>query len=156
MGVCTCGTSRVGGRRFGSTWAGVEKRDGRADSSEADEAGESSSPCVWAVKVLVDGTIVSGDSLGQVTFWDGKFGTMLAKFNTTGADVLALESSSDGAMIFASGIDPRIAVFRRTVDEGGDGSKAGGERIPVVGVSVFKTGARARCALAVLLRRASI
>ena len=105
---------------------GVEKRDGRADSSEADEAGESSSPCVWAVKVLVDGTIVSGDSLGQVTFWDGKFGTMLAKFNTTGADVLALESSSDGAMIFASGIDPRIAVFRRTVDEGGDGSKAGG------------------------------
>ena len=107
---------------------GGEKKLGRAGASDAVDADESllSSPCVWAVKVLGDGTIVSGDSLGQVTFWDGKFGTMLAKFNTSGADVLSLESSSDGTVVFASGIDPRIVVFRRTGDDGGDGSKASG------------------------------
>ena len=117
-----------GREAFRITVGGGETRAGRVDASGAGDAEESlsSSPCVWAVKVLGDGTIVSGDSLGQVTFWDGKFGTMLAKFNTSGADVLALESSRDGSMVFASGIDPRIAVFRRTGDDGSDGVKNSG------------------------------
>lgn len=76
-------------------------------------------PCIWSILVLSDGTIVSGDSLGQVSFWDGKFGTMLAKFNPNGADVLALASSPKGDVVFSSGVDPRIYVFKRI--SGGDG-----------------------------------
>ena len=77
-----------------------------------------SPPCIWSVMVLQDGTIVSGDSLGQVTFWDGRFGTMVAKFNPHGVDVLALEKSADGEFVFATGVDPRISVFKRVM--GGD------------------------------------
>jgi len=118
---------RSGREVFRINVGGEERRVGRKDASGGADADESlaASPCVWAVKVLGDGTIVSGDSLGQVTFWDGKFGTMLAKFNTNGADVLALEASTDGSMVFASGVDPRIAVFRRTGGDGGDGGDGG-------------------------------
>lgn len=76
-------------------------------------------PCIWSVLVLSDGTIVSGDSLGQVSFWDGKFGTMLAKFNPNGVDVLALANSPKGDLVFSSGVDPRIYVFKRI--SGSDG-----------------------------------
>jgi U3 small nucleolar RNA-associated protein 4 len=79
-----------------------------------------SPPCIWSVLVLQDGTIVSGDSLGQVTFWDGRFGTMVAKFNPHGVDVLALEKSADGEFVFATGVDPRISMFKRV---------AGGDRV---------------------------
>ena len=85
-------------------------------------SGSSDPPCIWAVKVLSDGTIVSGDSLGQVTFWDGRFGTMLAKFNQHGADILALETSPQNDVVFASGIDPRISMYKKT--SGAEGSAA--------------------------------
>jgi len=82
-------------------------------------SGSREPPCIWTVKVLSDGTIVSGDSLGQVTFWDGRFGTMLAKFNPHGADILALETSPQNDIVFASGIDPRISVYRKTTGANG-------------------------------------
>ena len=31
---------------------------------------------IWAIKILDDGTVVSGDSLGHVQFWDGDSGTL--------------------------------------------------------------------------------
>lgn len=76
-------------------------------------------PCIWTVKILSDGTIVSGDSLGQVTFWDGRFGTMLGKFNPNGADILSLAISAQNDMVFASGIDPRISVYKKTTGANG-------------------------------------
>lgn len=35
--------------------------------------------CVWAVLVLTDGTLVSGESSGYVRLWDGRFGTLIAE-----------------------------------------------------------------------------
>ncbi|RUS21509.1 hypothetical protein BC937DRAFT_92478, partial [Endogone sp. FLAS-F59071] len=67
---------------------------------------------VWAISVLADGTIVSGDSLGHVKFWDGKLGTMLQTFNAHGADVLCLASSRDGRTVFTSGVDRKLNQFR--------------------------------------------
>lgn len=45
---------------------------------------------VWAVKVLPNGDMVSGDSLGHVKFWDAATLTMTHSFNSHGADVLCL------------------------------------------------------------------
>ena len=78
-------------------------------------AGDSSGEdiCVWTVIILQDGTIVTGDSQGSVAFWDGRFGTLLSRFNQHEADVLQLACSADGSLVFAAGVDPRIAVFHR-------------------------------------------
>lgn len=69
--------------------------------------------CVWSLLVLPDGTIVAGDSGGNVTFWDGRFGTLLSRFTQHHADVLQLAAAPDGVTVFAAGVDPRIAVFQR-------------------------------------------
>ena len=51
---------------------------------------------VWAVAVLKDGTIVSGDSMGNVKFWDGEMGTQTQSFKSHKADVLCLAVGSVG------------------------------------------------------------
>ncbi|KAK9805376.1 hypothetical protein WJX73_008329 [Symbiochloris irregularis] len=68
--------------------------------------------CVWALVVLPDGTIVSGDSSGNVIFWDARFGTRLCSF-AHDADVLAIVAAPGGNAVFASGVDPRICLYQR-------------------------------------------
>jgi len=69
--------------------------------------------CVWSLLYLSDGTLVSGDSTGNVCFWDGVNGTLIAKFNKHSADVLTLAASPEGDVVFASGVDSSIAVFHK-------------------------------------------
>lgn len=69
-----------------------------------------SPPCVWALEVLPDGTLVSGDQEGAVQFWDGRFGTLLTRHQQFVADVLTLAASPDGKMVWASGVDPKVTV----------------------------------------------
>jgi len=79
---------------------------------------------VWSLKVLRDGTLVSGDSLGHVQFWDGKTGTLIHSFeqNDKKADVLTIAVTPDENQVFASGIDPRlICIERATYHSGKDG-----------------------------------
>jgi U3 small nucleolar RNA-associated protein 4 len=44
----------------------------------------------WLLTPLSDGTIVSGDSLGMVKFWDSQTCTQLQSFEAHDADVLCL------------------------------------------------------------------
>ena len=69
--------------------------------------------CVWALKYLPDGTLVSGDSDGAVTFWDAKFGTQLSRHQVHKADVLALAATPSGNKVFASGVDSQMAEFEK-------------------------------------------
>ncbi|KAK9825655.1 hypothetical protein WJX81_005809 [Elliptochloris bilobata] len=69
--------------------------------------------CVWAVAVLADGTMASGDAGGGVALWDARLGTRLAGFSRHRADVLALAASPDGGALFAAGVDSQVALFRR-------------------------------------------
>ncbi|GAA5832351.1 hypothetical protein JCM11251_006420 [Rhodosporidiobolus azoricus] len=67
---------------------------------------------VWTVAVLADGTVVSGDSMGNVKFWDGTMGTQSQSFKAHKADVLALAIGSDGTSLFTSGVDQKTTEFR--------------------------------------------
>ncbi|KAJ1945038.1 U3 small nucleolar RNA-associated protein, partial [Linderina pennispora] len=67
---------------------------------------------VWAVAVLRDGTVVSGDSRGHVMFWDAAMRVVQQDFKALGADVLSLAVDRAGHTVFASGVDPKITQFR--------------------------------------------
>ncbi|KAG1749712.1 WD40 repeat-like protein [Suillus paluster] len=66
---------------------------------------------VWTVGVLADGTIVSGDSLGAVKFWDSLTCTQTCSFPAHGADVLCLVIGPEGTSVFSSGVDQKIVQF---------------------------------------------
>ncbi|KAJ1820891.1 U3 small nucleolar RNA-associated protein [Coemansia sp. RSA 2599] len=67
---------------------------------------------VWAVKVLKNRTIVSGDSRGHVVFWDPVMHVSQQDFRAQGADVLCLAADADGNTVFASGVDPKVTQFK--------------------------------------------
>ncbi|KNC86809.1 hypothetical protein SARC_01071 [Sphaeroforma arctica JP610] len=70
------------------------------------------STIVWAIAVLADFTIISGDSLGNTQFWDGAFGTLTQTFKSHEADVLALSVSSCQKTVYASGVDNKVAQYK--------------------------------------------
>ncbi|KAJ2824688.1 U3 small nucleolar RNA-associated protein [Coemansia furcata] len=67
---------------------------------------------VWSVIVLKNGTIVSGDSRGRVSFWDPVMHVIEQEFRALGADVLCLTADEAGHTVFASGVDPKITQFK--------------------------------------------
>ncbi|TFK23110.1 U3 small nucleolar RNA-associated protein 4 [Coprinopsis marcescibilis] len=66
---------------------------------------------VWSVGVLGDGTIVSGDSMGVVKFWDSRTCTQLQSFQAHNADVLCLAISPEGTAVYTSGVDQKTVQF---------------------------------------------
>ncbi|KAJ1675433.1 U3 small nucleolar RNA-associated protein, partial [Spiromyces aspiralis] len=68
---------------------------------------------IWSILALSDSTIVSGDSRGYVTFWDGRMDVISQKFNTHGADVLCLVADKAGNAVYCSGVDPKVVVLHR-------------------------------------------
>ena len=68
-------------------------------------------PLVWAVLLLNDMAVVTGDSSGHVTFVDGRHGTLVQSFGSHQADVLALAASADQCSVFASGVDHKVVLF---------------------------------------------
>ncbi|KAK2623639.1 hypothetical protein QTJ16_006820 [Diplocarpon rosae] len=67
---------------------------------------------IWSVKVLKDGTIVSGDSTGELKIWDGKTYTLRQRIKSHEQDVLSLATSADGSAIFSGGMDRRTVVYK--------------------------------------------
>ena len=65
-------------------------------------AGDAEERCVWALQYLPCGTLVSGSSDGDVTFWDGEHATKISAHRQHKADVLALAATPDGRAVFAS------------------------------------------------------
>ncbi|KAI8852751.1 WD40-repeat-containing domain protein [Chytridium lagenaria] len=67
---------------------------------------------VWAITYLPDGTLVSGDSLGTVTFWDSVSRTVRRSIRAHNADVLCLAVNRAGDAVFSSGIDRKVVQYR--------------------------------------------
>ena len=68
---------------------------------------------VWSVKTLPNGNIVSGDSTGEVKFWDGKTFTLLQRIKSHKADILDITTSADGATVMSGGMDRRTTIYRQ-------------------------------------------
>ncbi|KAF2454286.1 WD40-repeat-containing domain protein [Lineolata rhizophorae] len=73
---------------------------------------------VWAVKCLSDGTIVSGDSSGELRIFDGKTYGQVQSFAKHEADILCLAASEDGSMIFSGGMDRRTCAYKVRTSRG--------------------------------------
>jgi U3 small nucleolar RNA-associated protein 4 len=43
---------------------------------------------IWTVKVLSDGTIISGDSTGSLKIWESQFWSLTQSFQVHKADIL--------------------------------------------------------------------
>lgn len=69
---------------------------------------------VWQVKCLPSGDIVSGDSSGNITLWDGKSYSSTQRITAHDTDCLDLVVSADGKTIFSGSIEGRIAAIRKT------------------------------------------
>lgn len=67
---------------------------------------------VWSVLLLNDMTIVSGDSRGKTSFWNGNTGTLSDSYQSHKADVLTVGCSKDQAVVYSSGVDPVIMHFQ--------------------------------------------
>lgn len=69
----------------------------------------------WSAAVLADGTLVTGDSTGRVTFFDARTRVPLpgATFqcHTAGADVLALCVGPDGRTVYSAAVDQKVAEY---------------------------------------------
>ncbi|XP_075979047.1 UTP4 small subunit processome component l(3)72Dn [Anticarsia gemmatalis] len=66
---------------------------------------------VWCLGVLSDNTVVSGDSLGRLIFWDSAVGDQIESYSTHKADILSIAISDDENSLFCSGVDPVIMNF---------------------------------------------
>ncbi|KAL4912786.1 WD40-repeat-containing domain protein [Aspergillus aurantiobrunneus] len=77
---------------------------------------------VWSVKCLPDGTIVSGDSAGEVRFWDAKNYSLVQRLQCHLADTLDVAVSADGETVVSGGADQRTVVYRKKAGTKGDKS----------------------------------
>lgn len=70
---------------------------------------------VWTMQALSDGTLVAGNSLGQVQFWNSCTGTLqqtIFQTNQT-ADVLTVAVNPSETKVFCSGVDSRVVCIER-------------------------------------------
>ncbi|TQS38252.1 hypothetical protein Golomagni_01248 [Golovinomyces magnicellulatus] len=67
---------------------------------------------VWAIKVLRDGTIISGDSTGELKIWDGKTFTLRQRILAHKQDILCLTTNFNGTAIFSGGMDRRTVLYK--------------------------------------------
>ncbi|EME49274.1 hypothetical protein DOTSEDRAFT_49566 [Dothistroma septosporum NZE10] len=74
---------------------------------------------VWSVKPLPNGDIVSGDSNGEVIFWDGRSYSLTQRIKGHDSECLDVVASSDGKTVFSGSLDGRIAVHRQSTNATG-------------------------------------
>lgn len=66
---------------------------------------------VWCLEVMKDFTIITGDSRGKLTFWDGKIGSQIESYQSHKADILSLALSENEETVFCGGVDPILVSY---------------------------------------------
>ena len=67
---------------------------------------------VWCVAVTSDMTVISGDSRGKTSFWNGVTGTLSDSIQSHKADVLTVALSPDESTAYSAGVDPTLMHFQ--------------------------------------------
>ncbi|KAF5288217.1 hypothetical protein FQA39_LY03985 [Lamprigera yunnana] len=78
------------------------------------------STIVWCIHILKDLTIISGDSRGKLTFWDGKIGAQIESIQSHKSDILTLCLSDDEDSLYCAGVDTNIANYNKVKVSGGN------------------------------------
>ncbi|PRD29751.1 UNVERIFIED_CONTAM: U3 small nucleolar RNA-associated protein 4 [Trichonephila clavipes] len=73
---------------------------------------------VWSIAVTSDMTIISGDSCGKLSFWDGKMGTLLCENDKHTKDVLSVAVNKEENVIYSSGVDSTILKYLKCNSSG--------------------------------------
>lgn len=94
----------------------------------ADLVGGSKEIIVWAVLCLPNGNIVSGDSTGQLTIWDGKTYTQMQRIQGHKQDILSLAVAPNGKSILSGGMDRRTVLYKVNPDQNQRWAKTWGRR----------------------------
>lgn len=66
---------------------------------------------VWSVRCLANGDIVSGDSTGEVRFFERKHYSQVSRIASHDADILDLAVSKETNTVFSTGMDRRTASY---------------------------------------------
>jgi U3 small nucleolar RNA-associated protein 4 len=69
---------------------------------------------VWSVKCLANGDIVSGDSTGEVRFFEKKHFSQTQRLASHDADILDLAVSKETNTVFSAGMDRRTSSYFAT------------------------------------------
>ncbi|CAJ1935999.1 unnamed protein product [Cylindrotheca closterium] len=77
--------------------------------------GRRQSTKVWTMKALQDGTLITGNSLGQVQFWNSDNGTLIQSIlqSDLKADILQLAVNKEETKVFCTGVDSRVVCCER-------------------------------------------
>lgn len=92
------------------------------DTIKSSVSGQREETLVWKIQVLKDGTIVSGDSLGNIGFWNSTTGTLLQGLKAHKADVLCLTTNDSNDSVWSSGVDRKIIQFTKLIKKSTDDS----------------------------------
>ncbi len=74
---------------------------------------------VWALKCLPDGTIMSGDSSGELKIWDAKTFSCTQRLKTHQADILDIVSNAKGDLVFTVAVDRRTVAYKPIASQQG-------------------------------------
>lgn len=74
---------------------------------------------VWCLEITQDFSIISGDSRGVLTVWDGKLGAQIETYQSHRAGILSITISDDEQNLYCSGSDPTIANYVKIDIKGG-------------------------------------
>jgi U3 small nucleolar RNA-associated protein 4 len=72
---------------------------------------------VWAVKCLENGSIVSGDSIGEVRVFESKQYSQTQRIASHDADILSLAVRKSTSTIFSAGMDRKTTVYEKRMNK---------------------------------------
>lgn len=79
---------------------------------------EGNESLVWCLKCLPNGTILSGDSSGELKIWDGVNYSLLQRLKTHQSHVMDITANANGDMIASVGVDRRTVYYQPVASDG--------------------------------------
>jgi len=83
-------------------------------------AAKENNSVVWTVQCLPNGTILSGDSSGELKIWDAKNFSLVQRLKQHDGDVLDIAINAGGDTIVTVGVDRRTVIYKPVAGQAGN------------------------------------